>query len=168
MSNAKHILIAVDDSEASYRAVTYVSSIMSGCEGFHVCLLHFLPPLPPELLEFSGSGDPQQAEREETHLHTAQARWIEAMAQAAEPVFTRAKHILHEARVPEDAVETQMVDMVNTQDIVYNILETAHARYCGTVVVGRQAHHGLKALLTSHVSDALMSQGEGLAIWVVE
>jgi hypothetical protein len=35
-------------------------------------------------------------------------------------------------------------------------------------VVGRQAHHGLKALLTSHVSDALISQGEGLAIWVVE
>ena len=54
------------------------------------------------------------------------------------------------------------------QDIVYNILETAHARHCGTVVVGRQSHHGLKALLTSHVSDVLMSQGEGLAIWVVE
>jgi len=70
--------------------------------------------------------------------------------------------------VPADAVETQIVDTVNTQDIVLNILETAHARHCGTVVVGRQAHHGLKALLTSHVSDALISQGEGLAIWVVE
>jgi nucleotide-binding universal stress UspA family protein len=168
MSNAKHILIAVDDSEASYRAVTYVGSIMSGCEGFRVCLLHALPPLPRELLEFGGSEDPQQEEREETRLHTEQARWIEAVAQAAAPVFRRAKHILHAARVPEDAVETQMVDTVNTQDIVYNILETAHARHCGTVVVGRQSHHGLKALLTSHVSDALMSQGEGLAIWVVE
>jgi len=82
--------------------------------------------------------------------------------------FTRAKQILHEARVPEDVVETQIVDTVNTQDIVLNILETAHARHCGTVVVGRQAHHGLKALLTSHVSDALISQGDGLAIWVVE
>ncbi len=168
MSNAKHILIAVDDSEASYRAVAYVGSIMRGCEGFRVCLLHALPPLPREFLEFGGSEDPQQEEREETRLQTEQARWIEAVAQAAEPVFTRAKHILHAARVPEDAVETQMVDTVNTQDIVLNILETAHARHCGTVVVGRQAHHGLKALLTSHVSDALISQGEGLAIWVVE
>ena len=168
MSNAKHILIAVDDSEASYRAVAYVGSIMSGCEGFRVCLLHALPPLPREFLEFGGSGDPQQEEREEMHLHTEQARWSEAAAQAAEPVFTRAKQILHAARVPEDVVETQIVDTVNTQDIVYNILETAHASHCGTVVVGRQAHHGLKALLTSHVSDALISQGEGLAIWVVE
>ena len=168
MANAKHILIAVDDSEASYRAVAYVGSLMSGCEGFRVCLLHVLPPLPREFLEFGGSEDPQQEEREETRLHTEQARWIEAAAQTAEPVFTRAKHILHEARVPEDAMETQMVDTVNTQDIVYNILETAHARHCGTVVVGRQSHHGLMALFTSHVSDVLLSQGEGLAIWVVE
>ena len=168
MSNAKHILIAVDDSEASYRAVTYVGSIMRGGKDFRVCLLHALPPLPRELLEFGGSGDPQQEEREEMHFHTEQARWSEAAAQAAEPVFTRAKQILHMAHVPADAVETQIVDTVNTQDIVLDILETAHARHCGTVVVGRQAHHGLKALLTSHVSDALISQGESLAIWVVE
>ena len=168
MSNAKHILIAVDDSEASYRAVTYVGSIMRGGEGFRVCLLHALPPLPRELLEFGGSGDSQHEEREEMHLHTAQARWSEAAAQAAEPVFTRAKQILHAAHVPADAVETQIVDTVNTQDIVLDILETAHARHCGTVVAGRQARHGLKALLTSHVSDALISQGESLAIWVVQ
>jgi nucleotide-binding universal stress UspA family protein len=168
MSNAKHILIAVDDSEASYRAVTYVGSLIGGCEGFRVCLLHALPPLPRELLEFGGSEEPQQEERGEACLKTAQAHWIEAVAQAAEPVFTRARHILHEARVPEDAVETQIVDTVNTQDTVLDILETAHARHCGTVVVGRESVHGLKALWTSHVSDAVMRQGEGLAVWVIE
>src|SRR4029434_10580852 len=98
MSNAKHILIAIDDSEASYRAITYVGSIMRGGEGFRVCLLHALPSLPRELLEFGGSGDPQQEEREEMHLHTEQARWSEAAAQAAEPVFTRAQQILHAAQ----------------------------------------------------------------------
>jgi hypothetical protein len=36
------------------------------------------------------------------------------------------------------------------------------------VVVGRKTYHGLKALVTSHVSDELISKGEGLAIWVVE
>jgi len=118
MPNAKHILIAIDDSEASYRAVTYVGSVIGGCEGFRVCLLHALPPLPRELLEFGGSEDPQQEERGEAGLKTEQSRWIEAVAHAAEPVFTRAKHMLHEARVPEDAVETQIVDTVNTQDTV--------------------------------------------------
>src|SRR5215813_9262149 len=123
MPNTKHILIAVDDSEASYRAVTYVGSIIGGCEGFRVCLLHALPPLPRELLEFGGSEDPRQEERNEACLHTEQARWIEAVAQAAEPVFTRAKQILQEARVPEHAVETQIVDTVNTQDTVLDILD---------------------------------------------
>lgn len=168
MSNARHILVAVDDSEASYRAVAYVGNIVGGYEGFRVCLLHALPPLPRELLEFGGSEEPQQEEREEACLKAQQADWIEAVAQAAEPVFTRAKRILSEARVREDAVETQIIDTVNTQDIVLDILETARARQCGTVVVGRKTYHGLKALLTAHVSDELISQGEGLAIWVVE
>jgi hypothetical protein len=168
MPNARHILIAVDESEAAYRAVTYVGNIIGGYEGFRVCPLHALPPLPRELLEFGGSEDPQREEREEACLKADQARWIEAVTQAAEPVFTRAKHILHEAHVPEDAIETQIVDTVNTQDTVLDILETAHARHCGTVVVGRKSYHGLKALVTSHVSDELISQGEGLAVWVVE
>src|SRR5215470_3043291 len=94
MANAKHILIAVDDSEASYRAVAYVGSLLRGGEGFRVCLVHALPPLPREVLEFGGSEDPQQEDREEMQLQTAQDRWIEAVAQAAEPVFTRAKQIL--------------------------------------------------------------------------
>jgi nucleotide-binding universal stress UspA family protein len=168
MSNAKHILIAVDDSEESYRAVTYVGSLIGGCEGFRVCLLHALPPLPRELLEFGGSENPQEEERNEACLKTDQARWIEAVAQAAEPVFTRAKQILYAARVPEDAVETQVVDTVNTQDTVLDILEAAHARHCGTVVVGRESFHGLKAFWTSHVSDEVIRRGEGLTVWVVE
>jgi nucleotide-binding universal stress UspA family protein len=168
MPNARHILIAVDESDASYRAVTYVGSIIGGGEGFRVCLLHALPPLPRELLEFGGSEDPQREEQEEACLKADQARWIEAVRQAAEPVFTRAQQILHEAHVPEEAVETQIVDTVNTEDTVLDILETAHARHCSTVVVGRKTYHGLKALVTSHVSDELISKGEGLAIWVVE
>jgi hypothetical protein len=58
MNNAKRILIAIDDSDASYHAVTYVGSIIGGREDFRVCLLHALPPLPRELLEFGGSSDP--------------------------------------------------------------------------------------------------------------
>jgi hypothetical protein len=112
--------------------------------------------------------DPRQEERNEACLKTEQVRWIEAVAQAAQPVFTRAKQILHEAGVPEHAVETQIVDTVNTQDTVLDILEAAHAHHCGTVVVGRKTSHGLEAFWKSHVSDELISQGEGLAVWVVE
>jgi K+-sensing histidine kinase KdpD len=127
-----------------------------------------LPPLPLELLEFGGTEEPRQEERDEACIKAEQARWLEAVAQAAEPVFTRAKYILHEARVPVHDVETHIADTIYRQDIILDILETAHARHCSTVVVGRKSYHGLKALLTSHISDELISQREGLAVWVVE
>jgi hypothetical protein len=46
MHNATHTLIAVDDSEVSYRAVTYGGKIIEGRRDCRVCLLHALSPLP--------------------------------------------------------------------------------------------------------------------------
>ena len=168
MPHAKNILIAVDDSEASYRAVTYVGSIVGGREDCRVCLLHALPPLPRELLEFGGSSNPEQEAQEEARIKAEQDRWIEAVTQAAEPVFTHTKRLLQEAHVPAHVVETQIVDTVNTQDLIEDILETAQTGHCGTVVVGRESLHGFRALITSHVGDALIRQAHGLTVWVVE
>ena len=168
MPNAKNMLIAVDDSEASYRAVTYVGSIVGGREDCRVCLLHALPPLPRELLEFGGSSNPEHEAQEEARIKAEQARWIEAVTQATEPIFTRAKRILQEAHVPAHAVETQIVDTVNTQDLIQDILDTAQKGNFGTVVVGRESLHGFKALFTSHVGDALIRQAQGFTVWVVE
>ncbi len=168
MPNAKNMLIAVDDSEASYRAVTYVGSIVGGREDCRVCLLHALPPLPRELLEFGGSSNPAHEAKEEARIKAEQARWIEAVTQATAPVFTRAKRILQEAHVPAHAVETQIVDTVNTQDLIQDMLETAQTGNFGTVVVGRESLHGFKALFTSHVGDALIRQAHGLTVLVVE
>jgi len=168
MPNAKNMLIAVDDSEASYRAVTYVGSIVGGREDCRVCLLHALPPLPRELLEFGGSSNLEHEAQEEARIKAEQARWIEAVTQATEPIFTRAKRMLQEAHVPAHAVETQIVDTVNTQDLIQDILDTAQKGNFGTVVVGRESLHGFKALFTSHVGDALIRQAHGLTVWVVE
>jgi hypothetical protein len=62
-----------------------VGSIIGGCEGFRVWLLHALPLLPRELLECGGSKDPLREEREEACLKADLAGWIEAVTQAAEP-----------------------------------------------------------------------------------
>src|ERR671939_359230 len=74
MHNAKNILIAVDASEASYRAVTYVGEIIGGRRDFRVCLLHVLPPLPQECLDDTGDAGRQQQEPQETPLGTAPSR----------------------------------------------------------------------------------------------
>ena len=65
MHASKYIPLAVDDSEATARAVTYVASIIGGQPGFRLCLLHISAPLPPKLLEFGGAENPAE---EETQL----------------------------------------------------------------------------------------------------
>ena len=119
-------------------------------------------------LEFGGSSNPEQEAQEEVRIKAEQDRWIEAVTQAAEPVFTHTKRILQEAHVPAHAVETQIVDAVSTQDLIQDILEAAQAGNFGTVVVGRESLHGFRALFTSHVGDALIRQAHGLTVWVVE
>ena len=63
MKRTKRILVAVDDSKASMRAVSYVASIIQARRKYAVCLLHVLRPLPPELMEFGGSEDPEEEEK---------------------------------------------------------------------------------------------------------
>jgi nucleotide-binding universal stress UspA family protein len=101
-------------------------------------------------------------------VHQQPAAWLRAAAQQAEPIFARAKTILRDAGVPAAAVETEIVAPVSGEAIVTDILEVARTRQCGTVVVGREAFHGLQALFTHHIGDALVRQGQGLSIWVTE
>ncbi|MEJ2366501.1 MAG: universal stress protein, partial [Deltaproteobacteria bacterium] len=42
-STNKNILIAVDESENSRRAVSYVAQFLGGIEGFKVTILHVIP-----------------------------------------------------------------------------------------------------------------------------
>ena len=61
-SKNENLMVIVDESPATRRAVDYVTR-MIGCQrGFHVYLLHLLPPLPAELLEFGGAEIPRKKE----------------------------------------------------------------------------------------------------------
>jgi hypothetical protein len=51
----KNIFIAVDDSEASDRAVTYVAQMVDGRREFHILLFHVPASMLPQLLEFGGA-----------------------------------------------------------------------------------------------------------------
>ena len=81
MVRDKTFLLGIDDSEATLRTVAYVAEIIGPQKGFHVVLLHVLPPIPPELLEFGGSENPQTEQRLDAELKKDQAQWIEQAKQ---------------------------------------------------------------------------------------
>jgi hypothetical protein len=88
MGNTNKILLAVEDSEASMKAAAYVAEIVRGREGIHICLFHALPPIPPRLLEYGGTEDPQKEHVLHTELKSAQTEWIEKAKDAVQPGIT--------------------------------------------------------------------------------
>jgi nucleotide-binding universal stress UspA family protein len=164
MSVYHNLLIAVDDSAATARAVAYVASIVGKHRHVRLHLLHVAPIL-PELLEFGGSENPQVKDNSEAELAKSRLDFLEDLAQA---VFAQAQAILDHAGVPASAVNTHFLTTINAEDVIQNLLEVAQTNACDTIVVGRRSHSWLRELVHHHVADELVRKGEGFTIWVVE
>jgi len=163
----KHLLVAVDASEVSQRALAYVAELMNGRQDIRVSLLHAARPVPPKLLEFGGSENPEEEKTGEAALQDARTDWIEREHRAATRMFARARTLLRKAGVPEEAVDTQTVAWDPNESLDTAILEVAHEQHCGTVVVGYAAFSWLQERLHSHLAEALLQKAAGIAIWIV-
>src|SRR5215467_3409408 len=163
----KHLLIAVDASEVSKRALAYVAELMNGREDIRVLLLHAAKPVPPKLLEFGGSENPEEEQTAEAALQGARTDWIEREDRAAARMFARARALLRRAGVPEGVVDTQTVAWDPNESLDSAILEVAQEKHCGTVVVGYAAFSWLQERLHSHLAEALLRKAAGIAIWIV-
>src|SRR5438105_2552023 len=64
MKDNKRILVAVDGANAARRTVARVADMVAGQPGMQVALLHL--ELPPPMLEWGGSEDPDVEEAVET------------------------------------------------------------------------------------------------------
>lgn len=168
MLRDKNIIIGVDGSESSFRAVTYVAELIAGQKGFLVVLLHVLPPIPPELLEFGGSEDPDKERQLGEVLKKEQAQWIDNAKKAAQPTLERAKSVLYQVGVAPETVSTLFSESIHQPNIVREVIEEAQKQDCGTIVVGRESYSAISDLLQRHVGEALVREGKGFAIWVIE
>ena len=168
MVRDKNIIIGVDGSESSFRAVTYVAEMIARQKGVLVVLLHVLPPIPPELLEFGGSEDPEKERHLGEELKKDQAQWIDKAKREAEPILQRAKSALYQVGVPPEAVTTLFSESIHQPEIVRELIEAAQKQDCGTVVVGRESYSGFSEMLHRHLGEELVREGKGFAIWVIE
>ena len=167
MARDKTFLIGVDDSESTIRSVSYVAEMIAPQRGFHIVLLHVLPPIPPEYLEFGGSENPETEQRLTQELKQEQAQWIEQAKEAAKPLFDRIKGIFLRVGISGNTITTVFVESIHRPDLVRELLETAHKQNCGTIVVGRESYPSFKEFFHHHVGEGLVQQGQGFAVWVI-
>ena len=159
------ILVAVDESENSHRAVKYVGSLLRKTPDTTVTLFHVLKPMPRELLEHGGSENPAAEVQLSQQLRKEQEAWIRQEAESECPVLIKACETLTQSGFDRSQVTFKIG---HEDDIARNILEEARNGKHGTIVVGRHGTSRTKRLFGGGVADQLLRDAKGFAIWVVE
>jgi len=159
------MLIAVDGSGQSERAVEYVGALLRETPEVQVTLFHVLKPIPRELLEHGGSENPQVEDTLSQTLRAQQEEWVQTESAREYPILAQALDVLGKAGFPLDRATTKFG---HEEDVVRNILEEARAGNYGTIVVGRHRNQGTKRLFGKDTVDHLLRDAKDVTVWVVE
>lgn len=159
------ILVAIDETDYATRLVQYVGALLRETPHARVTLFHVLRPMPRKLLEHGGSESPVLEDELQDALRKEQTEWLRAQREAECPYLMKAREALGKAGFPLDRVDLKFG---HEDGIAQNILEVAYGGGYSTVAVGRYGRSRTKRLFGGGVTDQLLRDAAGLAVWVVE
>jgi nucleotide-binding universal stress UspA family protein len=147
----KHLLIAVDESDSSRRAVLYVADILGGFPGFTVTLLRVIP----------------EPEKDFFDTEEEMTAWTREKIDGANKMLENYRQILIQSGFPEDKVRYRAC-VGEAKSFSEAILETRCDLTCCTVVVGRHHKSKTEEFLFGSTSSKLIHEAKNCAVWVVE
>jgi nucleotide-binding universal stress UspA family protein len=159
------ILLTVDECENSRRAVNYVGLLLRHTPEVAITLFHVLKPMPRKFLEHGGSENPVIEARLSAQLRDEQDTWSLKERELECPLLVQAREIL--AKTGFDLTRVAL-KFGHEDDIARNILEEARTGRYETIVVGRHGTSGIKRMFGGGVTDQLLRDAKGFAIWIVE
>ena len=145
------ILIGLDPSEGSMRAVDFVARTLSDCDFCKVKLVHVI----------RGKSDPTSGYHK---LFTPKEYAVEAQERIRR-VFQRAKDRLVNAGFDSDQVSMKTVTGAESRAAAI-LAEAAEGKY-GTIVVGRRGLSEVQEFFIGRVSNKVLQLAKGHAVWVV-
>ncbi len=147
----KYLLIAVDESESSKRAVVYVADFLGGFPGFSVMLFSIIP------------------EPEEDFFDNDQAMnaWIRDTLDRTNKMLENYRQILIQSGFPPEKVRFRAC-VGEGKMLADAILEIRCDLSCCTVVVGRHHKSKTEEFLFGSTSSRLVHEAKNCAVWVVE
>ena len=159
------ILISIDATEASEKAVDYLARLGGVLKSCELTLCHILPHIPPDMLEDGGSEDPDieralKAERDEDI-----GEWEDKIKAGTRKVFEGYKKTLVESGIPAKCIKTKVIG--RTHDIGKSVVETAKKGGYTTIVVGRRGVSFLQELALGSVSYRIVKLAKEITVWVV-
>jgi nucleotide-binding universal stress UspA family protein len=147
----KNILIAVDESENSRRAVRYVAQLLGGVGGFKVSILHVIPQ--PEEDFFNTPADRET--------------WLIRYREKVDAMLANYRKILVDAGFLPDDVSVRF-PLRYCPSMAECILAERDETDCGTIVVGRHGLSRSEEFIFGSISSKIVSHARNCAVWVVE
>lgn len=158
------ILVAIDGSENSRRAIDYVAAIIKDCQWFKVKLLY---------IERSPDRD----------FFADDALWKEACVKQRKTMhdfLSEGKQLLVQRGVEEQRVQTDYVESCDSPlsgkrdycsrgtSIAQEILHVVKEEGFGTVAIGRRGVSKAEEFMFGSVSNKIIHSGRDCTIWVVQ
>ena len=147
----KNILIAVDDSDNSRRAVSYVGQLLGGVEGFKVAILHVIPEVEED---YFATTDEKEA-------------WLSQYTQKVRVMLENHRQILIQAGFDTDDVSVRST-LRYCPSMAECILSERDKTEYHTLVVGRQGISRSEEFLFGSVSSKIVNHAKNCTVWVVE
>lgn len=150
MKNWEKILLAVDGSETSKRAVIYVSKIAPLMEHVEICIVNVYPQPPPDYYTEGGRLD----------------KYIKMREARAADMFEEATDLLIASGIAENRL-TQKVIMAEGRTISEVVLDVQAEGDYGTVVTGKRGVSKAEEFLFGSISNALARHSKNFTSWIV-
>ena len=166
---ALRVLVALDGSEQSLRAVAHVEKVMlEGC-CCDVTLFH-VSGIPAEYLEHEGSSGRDPEGQAPGDLRSRRAAWEEeTRAKVENEIFGPARRLL--LKESHDRVSSRLfskLDLEPHHRVASSILWEAERGDYDAVVVGRRGLSNVEGFLLGSVSSKVIHHLQGRTVWVVE
>jgi nucleotide-binding universal stress UspA family protein len=155
---AKKILLAVDASPASMKAVDFVASLLGG-QGYAVCIFHAIPGLGAIHFDLSEVCSPELSEADMS------ANCIEAFKSKVARLFQDVKGRLTASGFESEKISEKIISGVRSRSDA--IVKEAQDGGFGTIVVGRRGLSKVEAFFMGRVGHEVVYGGKKFTVWVV-
>jgi nucleotide-binding universal stress UspA family protein len=159
---ARKVLIGIDGSPDSLKAVDHVGTQFHGIKDLRITLLHALPGLPPEFWDDGHILNEKEKEAREKVVK----KWISNQKKCLKPMFEEASRILRKKGLTSNQIKYKTVPQ--SLDIVASILEEAKNGGYQTLVVGRCGRSSVSHAVLGSIAGRIVNHGAGIAVCVVE
>ncbi len=162
--DCKKVLIAVDGSENSMRAVMYAGEVIRNTPGFTIQLLH-IEKLPDRDLFADDESWKTESEKHRKSVKAFLVDCRDVLEGKNVPPEGITENYITSCKSPGDVADPHTCSM--SGNLSMRILDVVHEGGFGTVVLGRRGISKAEAFLFGSVSNKIIHYVKNCTVWVV-